>query len=65
MATQTAYASVSDLSNALQRATTAHGEHEKRTGEYDENWPDWYAAYMVAEQSGTQLPLRTTTTRSS
>ena len=22
----------------------------------DENWPDWYAAYMVAEQAGTELP---------
>jgi catechol 2,3-dioxygenase-like lactoylglutathione lyase family enzyme len=57
VATQTAYPSVYDLSKALQRAATAHGEHEKRTGGYDENWPDWYAAYMVAEQSGTQLPL--------
>lgn len=57
VATQTSYASVYDLSKALQRAATAHGEHEKRTGGYDENWPDWYAAYMVAEQSGTQLPL--------
>jgi catechol 2,3-dioxygenase-like lactoylglutathione lyase family enzyme len=57
VATHTAYASVNDLSKALQRAATAHGEHEKRTGEYDKNWPDWYAAYMVAEQAGTQLPL--------
>ena len=57
VATETAYASVYDLSQALQRAAAAHGEHEKRTGEYDKNWPDWYAAYMVAEQSGTQLPL--------
>jgi catechol 2,3-dioxygenase-like lactoylglutathione lyase family enzyme len=57
VATHTAYASVNDLSKALQRAATAHGEHEKRTGEYDEKWPDWYAAYMVAEQAGTQLPL--------
>jgi predicted enzyme related to lactoylglutathione lyase len=57
VATQTAYTSVNDLSKALQRAATAHGEHEKRTGEYDQKWPDWYAAYMVAEQAGTQLPL--------
>ncbi|HWM01142.1 MAG TPA: hypothetical protein VNP92_02280 [Actinophytocola sp.] len=33
-----------------------HGEHEKRTGAYDEDWPDWYSAYMVAEQSGAELP---------
>ena len=41
---------------ALRRAAAAHGEHEKRTGEADANWPDWYAAYMVAEQAGTELP---------
>jgi len=55
-ATTTSYASVSDLANAMRRAETAHGEHEKRTGEADANWPDWYAAYMVAEQAGTDLP---------
>jgi hypothetical protein len=38
------------------RAEAAHGEHEKRTGERDENWPAWYAAYMIAEQSGAELP---------
>jgi catechol 2,3-dioxygenase-like lactoylglutathione lyase family enzyme len=52
----TAFASVSDLASALRRAAAAHGEHEKRTGQRDENWPDWYAAYMVAEQAGTELP---------
>lgn len=31
-------------------------EHEKRVGQRDANWTDWYAAYMVAEQSGKQLP---------
>ena len=24
--------------------------------ERDLNWPAWYAAYMVAEQSGAELP---------
>ena len=53
----TNFASVSDLSSAMQRASKAHGEHEARTGgQRDENWPDWYAAYMVAEQAGTALP---------
>jgi catechol 2,3-dioxygenase-like lactoylglutathione lyase family enzyme len=51
------FGSVSDLEAALRRAAAAHGEHEKRTGEADENWPAWYAAYMVAEQAGTDLPL--------
>ena len=55
-ADDTSYASVADLANAMRRASVAHGEHEKRTGEADENWPDWYASYMVAEQAGTELP---------
>jgi catechol 2,3-dioxygenase-like lactoylglutathione lyase family enzyme len=52
----TTFASVSDLASALRRAEAAHGQHEKRTGQRDENWPDWYAAYMVAEEAGTELP---------
>jgi len=52
----TTFASTSDLVSALQRAAAAHGEHEKRTGKADPNWADWYAAYMVAEQSGDGLP---------
>ena len=53
----TTFASVHDLSSALQRAAKAHGEHEARNGnQRDENWPDWYAAYIVAEQSGAKLP---------
>jgi catechol 2,3-dioxygenase-like lactoylglutathione lyase family enzyme len=55
-AAETAYASTADLVSALRRAAAAHGEHETRTGEADENWPEWYAAYMVAEQAGTELP---------
>jgi catechol 2,3-dioxygenase-like lactoylglutathione lyase family enzyme len=53
---ETAFASASDLSGALRRAEAAHGEHEKRTGQRDADWPSWYAAYMVAEQAGTELP---------
>lgn len=52
----TTFASVADLASAFRRASAAHGEHEKRTGEYDANWPDWYAAYLAAEQSGADLP---------
>jgi catechol 2,3-dioxygenase-like lactoylglutathione lyase family enzyme len=54
--TTTTFASANDLASALRRAEAAHGLHEKRTGQRDENWPDWYAAYMVAEQSGGELP---------
>ncbi|MER8504111.1 VOC family protein [Mesorhizobium sp. M0045] len=54
----TTYASGADLAAALRRASEAHGEHEKRNGgQRDENWPDWYAEYMVAEQAGKELPL--------
>ena len=55
-AQETTYASLSDLAYALRRAEAAHGEHEKRTGVRDEDWPGWYAAYMIAEQAGTELP---------
>jgi catechol 2,3-dioxygenase-like lactoylglutathione lyase family enzyme len=51
-----AFASTADLASAFRRAEAAHGEHEKRTGQRDANWPDWYAQYMVAEQAGTELP---------
>ena len=52
----TSFSSATDLASALRRAETAHGEHEKRTGQRDANWSDWYASYMVAEQTGTGLP---------
>jgi len=55
-AAATSYASVADLSAAMRAASVAHGEHEKRIGQADANWPDWYAAYMVAAQAGTELP---------
>jgi catechol 2,3-dioxygenase-like lactoylglutathione lyase family enzyme len=52
----TSFGSARDLSEAMRRASVAHGEHEKRIGEADPDWPDWYARYMVAEQAGTELP---------
>ena len=56
VAGDTTYASVGDLAQALRRAEAAHGEHEKLLGERDADWPSWYAAYMLAEQSGEELP---------
>ena len=53
----TSFSSAVDLASAMRRAAAAHGEHEKRIGNADANWPDWYAAYMVAEQAGRDLPL--------
>jgi len=52
----TTFSSAYDLASAMRRAEAAHGEHEKRLGRRDENWPEWYAAYMAAEQSGAELP---------
>jgi catechol 2,3-dioxygenase-like lactoylglutathione lyase family enzyme len=54
---QTTFTSHADLAAALRRAAAAQGEHEKRTGGHDANWPDWYADYLVREQAGQQLPM--------
>jgi catechol 2,3-dioxygenase-like lactoylglutathione lyase family enzyme len=55
-AAATSFGSATDLAGAMRRAEAAHGEHEKRIGQADDNWPDWYAGYMVAEQAGEELP---------
>jgi hypothetical protein len=60
----TGYASTNDLESALRRAEDAHREHEKRSARShllhrsaeDKDWAAWYAAYLVAEQAGTDLP---------
>jgi catechol 2,3-dioxygenase-like lactoylglutathione lyase family enzyme len=52
----TTFTSSTELATALRRAAAAHGEHEKRTGQHDADWPDWYAEYIVREQAGKQLP---------
>jgi catechol 2,3-dioxygenase-like lactoylglutathione lyase family enzyme len=54
---QISFGSAGELADAIRRASAAHHEHEKRTGEADANWPDWYAAYLVAEQTGEELPV--------
>jgi len=55
-AERTTFTSSTELASALRRAAAAHGEHEKRTGQPDANWPQWYAEHIVAEQAGTPLP---------
>jgi catechol 2,3-dioxygenase-like lactoylglutathione lyase family enzyme len=52
----TAFASAEELAGALRRAAAAHGEHEKALGRHDENWPDWYAGFIVREQAGAPFP---------
>jgi hypothetical protein len=56
VAGDTTYSSVRDLAQAMIRAAAAHGKLEARTGKADPNWADWYAEYMVREQSGEELP---------
>lgn len=48
----TSFGSVADLADALRRASVAHGEHEKRTGIADPDWPEFYASHVVQEQTG-------------
>lgn len=55
-ADQATFTSCTELAAALRRAAAAHGEHEKRIGERDEDWSDWYAEHMFREQAGGQLP---------
>ncbi|MEJ1965464.1 MAG: VOC family protein [Gammaproteobacteria bacterium] len=55
-ANDTTFTSSTELSAALRRAAAAHGEHEKQIGQSDANWPDWYADYLVREQTGKPLP---------
>jgi hypothetical protein len=52
----TTFTSSTELASALRRAAAAHGEHEKRIGKQDADWPDWYAEYIVREQAGKELP---------
>jgi len=53
----TTFASANDLAAAFRRGEAAHGKYETRIGQgRDANWADWYAAYLVAEQSGKELP---------
>jgi catechol 2,3-dioxygenase-like lactoylglutathione lyase family enzyme len=55
-ADEATFTSSTELASALRRAEAAHGEHEKRTGQRDADWPTWYAEYMIREQAGTPLP---------
>jgi catechol 2,3-dioxygenase-like lactoylglutathione lyase family enzyme len=54
--TTTTFGSANDLASALRRAAAAHDKFEKRTGQPDASWPDWYAKYVAAEQAGDELP---------
>jgi catechol 2,3-dioxygenase-like lactoylglutathione lyase family enzyme len=49
--TETKFPSAADLESALRRAEAAHIQHQK-----DDDWPAWYASYLVAEQTGMEPP---------
>ncbi|MGM4907500.1 VOC family protein [Tardiphaga sp. 866_E4_N2_1] len=54
-AADTTFSSTGDLAAALRRAADAHGEHEKRLGVHDDNWPEWYADFLTGEQHGRSV----------
>ena len=39
------------LAELLRQAERAHGEYEKMLGHRDDNWPEWYAAYIAERLS--------------
>lgn len=51
-----AFGSATELALSLERAAAAHGIHETKTGKHDDNWPTWYAEYIVSEHLGKTLP---------
>jgi len=42
-----------ELARLLQEAQEAHSEYEKETGRRDEDWPGWYADYILRRLEGT------------
>jgi hypothetical protein len=43
-----------ELARLLQEAERAHGEYEKELGRRDEDWPAWYADYVIRRLEGSQ-----------
>jgi hypothetical protein len=41
------------LAELLREAERAHGEYERDLGGRDEDWPSWYADYIVSRLEGT------------
>lgn len=37
------------LARLLQEAEKAHAEYEKQLAERDENWPEWYADFIISK----------------
>lgn len=43
------------LAELLRDAERAHGAYEKTLGRRDDDWPDWYAAYIAERLSADSL----------
>ena len=39
---------VDELAELLREAERAHAEYERGLGERDDDWPTWYARYIVS-----------------
>ncbi|HJS70187.1 MAG TPA: hypothetical protein VJ744_05220 [Gaiellaceae bacterium] len=40
------------LAGLLREAEQAHGEYERELGHRDEDWPGWYADYILRKLEG-------------
>jgi hypothetical protein len=43
-----------ELAELLREAERAHGEYEKQLGKRDEDWPSWYAQFMLDRLRGSR-----------
>lgn len=43
---------VEELAELLREAERAHGEYERELGQRDEDWPSWYARYILEKLAG-------------
>jgi hypothetical protein len=46
------------LEQRLREAERAHGAYEKLLGRRDDNWPAWYASYIVQWLPPVEPPTR-------
>lgn len=53
MANEKVQVSQGELERLLREAERAHGEYETTLGHRDENWPEWYAKYIVGKLNET------------
>ncbi|MEW2290783.1 VOC family protein [Streptomyces sp. NPDC047841] len=54
----TTFSSADDLASALRRAAAARHRQGEGTGPEDPDWPEWFARYLVREQTGAAEEVR-------